>query len=175
MHTHTHARTHTHTHRVFIWYVVFSVDQLYIKFIINKTKQLMTTWGRVFVTNALGAAILAPLVLLGNEPATLAKLDWHEKARVGWFLTSIAVGVCMGYFAMSARTAVSATYFTVIGNVCKILTVFVNFFIWDHHASPVGLASLGVCLIAAYFYEQAPLVKTKAKQSEARSTGLQSV
>jgi hypothetical protein len=122
----------------------------------------MTPWGRVFVTNALGAAILAPLVLLGNEPATLAKLDWHEKARVGWFLTSIAVGVCMGYFAMSARTAVSATYFTVIGNVCKILTVFVNFLIWDHHASPGGLASLGVCLIAAYFYEQAPLAKQKA-------------
>ena len=171
-HTHTHvnhAHTHTHTHatrRVFIWYVVFSIDQLYIKFIINKTKQLMTTWGRVFVTNALGAVILAPLVLLSTEPATLATLDWHKPARVGWFAVSIAIGVCMGYFAMSARTAVSATYFTVIGNVCKILTVFVNFFIWDHHASPGGLASLGICLVAAYFYEQAPLTKATLKKEQ---------
>lgn len=144
---------------VLVWYIIFSIDQLYIKFIIDKTKKLMTTWGRVFVTNALGAIILAPLVLIGSEPATLAELDWTDPMRVGWFVASCIVAVCMGYFAMSARTAVSATYFTVIGNVCKILTVFVNFFIWDRHASPGGLASLGVCLVAAYFYEQAPMAK----------------
>jgi GDP-mannose transporter len=101
---------------VMVWYAIFSIDQLYIKYIINKTKKKMTTWGRVFVTNAIGACIMGPLVLMGDEPAKLGALDWTSTPRVSWFLVSIAIGVCMGYFAMSARTAVSSTYFTVIGN-----------------------------------------------------------
>ena len=157
---------------VMVWYAVFSIDQLYIKHIINKTKQQMTTWGRVFVTNAIGACIMGPLVLLGDEPATLGALDWASTPRVGWFLTSIAIGVCMGYFAMSARTAVSSTYFTVIGNVCKILTVFVNFFLWDKHATPMGLFALGVCLVAAYFYQQAPKRAVKDKGEDRPSAAL---
>ena len=34
---------------------------------------------------------------------------------------SCVLGVSMSYFAFLARSAVSATYFTVIGNVCKVL------------------------------------------------------
>ena len=35
---------------------------------------------------------------------------------------SCAIGVAMSYFAFLCRAAVSATSFTVIGNVCKILS-----------------------------------------------------
>ena len=52
---------------------------------------------------------------------------------------------------------VSATYFTVIGNVCKVITVLINVMIWDKHASPKGLACLFMCLAAAFLYQQAPL------------------
>ena len=51
-------------------------------------------------------------------------------------------GVAMSYFAFLCRAAVSATSFTVIGNVCKILTVLINISIWDKHASPLGLGAL---------------------------------
>lgn len=36
----------------------------------------------------------------------------------------------MSYFAFLARTAISATYFSVIGNVCKIVTILINYMIW---------------------------------------------
>lgn len=65
----------------------------------------------------------------------------------------------MSYFAFLARAAVSATSFTVIGNVCKILTVLINISIWDKHASPVGLGALLICLAAAAAYQQAPFRK----------------
>ena len=51
----------------------------------------------------------------------------------------------------------SATSFTVIGNVCKILTVLINVSIWDKHASPLGLSFLCVCLVGAAAYQQSPL------------------
>jgi solute carrier family 35 protein len=56
---------------------------------------------------------------------------------------------------------VSATSFTVVGIVCKLATVVVNLLIWDKHATPAGLAALGVCLFAGSIYQQAPLRSEK--------------
>ena len=79
---------------------------------------------------------------------------------------SCLLGVAMSYFAFLCRAAVSATSFTVIGNVCKVLTVLINVFIWDKHASKEGLAFLFCCLAAAYFYKQAPMRSTSTEESE---------
>ena len=70
----------------------------------------------------------------------------------------------MSYFAFLCRAAVSATSFTVIGNVCKILTVLINVSIWDKHASPEGLGALLLCLGAAAAYQQSPLRKDAGVQ-----------
>ena len=53
------------------------------------------------------------------------------------------------------RGCLSRRYFTVIGNMCKLVTVVINVLVFDKHASASGLASLFVCLLAAYLYEQA--------------------
>ena len=76
---------------------------------------------------------------------------------VAALLVSCAAGVAMSYFAFLCRSAISATSFTVVGNVCKILTVLINVSIWDKHASPEGLGALLVCLAAAAAYQQSPL------------------
>ena len=55
---------------------------------------------------------------------------------------------------------VSATSYTLIGVLNKCATVLVNLMIWDQHASPVGIASLFVCLVGGTFYQQAPYRKT---------------
>ena len=39
----------------------------------------------------------------------------------------------------------------------QVLTVLINVFIWDKHATPTGLAFLFGSLVCAYFYKQAPL------------------
>ena len=69
----------------------------------------------------------------------------------------------MSYFAFLCRASVSATSFTVIGNVCKILTVVINVSIWDKHASPLGLGALLLCLAAAATYQQYPYRDTTAR------------
>lgn len=38
-------------------------------------------------------------------------------------------GVGMSYFSFALRAAISATSFSIIGNVCKVLTILVNLII----------------------------------------------
>ena len=50
----------------------------------------------------------------------------------------------------------------------QVLTVTINVMMWSNHASPTGLACLFVCLVAAYFYQQAPL-RSAATRANATS------
>mmetsp|Transcript_9531 Transcript_9531/g.31339 ORF Transcript_9531/g.31339 Transcript_9531/m.31339 type:complete len:105 (+) Transcript_9531:832-1146(+) len=62
----------------------------------------------------------------------------------------------MSYLSFLVRDLVSATYFSVIGNLCKVGTIAVNYVIWDNHASPTGIVALFVALAGCAFYQQAP-------------------
>lgn len=57
---------------------------------------------------------------------------------------SCLMGVCMSHAAYLLRDAVSATMFTIVGILCKIVTVIINCLIWDKHASPSGIGFLMV-------------------------------
>ena len=50
-------------------------------------------------------------------------------------LASCLGGLGMSYFSFALRAVISATSFSVIGNVCKVLTILVNLLMWDNHAS----------------------------------------
>ena len=71
----------------------------------------------------------------------------------------------MSYFSWSARAQLSASHFTVIGNICKVATVLLNVALWDKHATPFGLAALALTLGAAYLYEPPPPRAEPNKQS----------
>ncbi len=45
-----------------------------------------------------------------------------------------AVGLAMNFFSWKLREAVSATTVTVIGNICKFITILANILIWDQHS-----------------------------------------
>ena len=98
----------------------------------------------------------------------LRNFQWTG-ASIAALSVSCALGVGMSYFAFLCRAQVSATYFTVIGNVCKVLTVLINIAIWDKHATPVGLGFLFVCLVAAYFYQPSPMRSRPAVEPERQS------
>jgi GDP-mannose transporter len=137
------------------WYCIFCFDQIYIKHVVDNVK-MESNWGRVYYSNLLACV---PLVVLGvatGDVQTIRDFTWTWQAFLA-FSMSCALGVAMSYFSFLARTAVSATYFSVIGNVCKFLTILINYFMWDHHANLPGLACLLVCLVCAYMYEPAPL------------------
>ena len=132
---------------------------MYIKHAVDSVP-VESNWGRVFYTN-LWACLISGGITLATEPQVL---PWTEGQN--WSIltpvslaalgVSCVLGVAMSYFAFLARSSVSATCFTVIGNVCKVVTVLINVFIWDKHASPTGLAFLFGSLVCAYFYKQAP-------------------
>ena len=147
---------------VIVWFTVFSFDQIYIKHKVDTVK--MTTWTQVYYTNSLASPILFSILVGTGEIATLSTFRWSSTS-IFWLSTSAAMGVAIAYFSFLARSAVSATYFTVIGNTCKVLTVFINVVMWDLHATPAGLFSLFICLVGAYFYKQAPLRAEKSQQS----------
>jgi len=137
-----------------LWYGVFCLDQIYLKHVVNTVK-MDSNWGRVYYSNLLASA---PLIFtFAGDASELEALRGMDKAAAVAVGVSVVLGAAMSYFAWSARALLSATSFTVVGNVCKLLTISINVVMWDKHASPVGIVCLLFCLGSAYFYKQAPL------------------
>jgi len=141
---------------VSIWYVVFIIDQIYIKHVCNTVK-MKTNWGKVYYTNLLSSL---PLIFMVAGAQEVSTVEWTATGVAALGLSCI-LGVAMSYFAFLARSLISATYFTIVGNTCKLLTIILNQLMWDLHANSVGVGSLLFCLVCAYFYEQAPERKKK--------------
>lgn len=137
-----------------LWYLVFLMDQLYLKHVCQKVK-MKSNWGRVYYLNLLASTPLFFSFIINQELANDG-VNWNIYS-ITFLLISCLLGLAMSYFAFLARHAVSATSFTVLGNVCKINTVVINLLIWDKHANIPGLIALSLCLACAYFYKQAPL------------------
>ena len=145
-----------------LWYVIFCMDQIYLKHVINTVK-MDSTWGRVFYSNFLASVPLV-FTFINDSDEIEALKNMSTSAFMAVFL-SVALGVGMSYFAWKARALLSAASFTVVGNVCKVLTIAINVSLWDKHASPVGIGCLMFCLVAAYFYQQAPM-RSDSKDSD---------
>ena len=137
-----------------IWYVIFCLDQIYLKHVTDTVK-MESNWGRVFYSNFLASVPLV-FTLSGDVDEIEALQNISFEAAMAVFV-SVALGVGMSYFAWLARSELSAASFTVVGNTCKILTIAINVALWDKHASPFGIGCLLFCLGAAFFYKQAPM------------------
>lgn len=138
---------------VYAWYSLFTFDQIFIKHTIGVVK--MTTWGRVYYTNLLPIIpFLYMFYASGDEFEKITQTDIN-KIFTPLLMLSWVLGTCISFFAFITRHAVSATLFTVIGNVCKFLTILVNFAVWDKHATDIGVVFLIICIMAAYLYEPA--------------------
>lgn len=74
------------------------------------------------------------LMLLNSETKHLS-IGSMPTAGVIALVLSCAGGLGMSYFSFALRAVISATSFSVIGNICKVLTILVNILMWDQHAS----------------------------------------
>ena len=74
---------------------------------------------------------------------------------------SCIFGLAISFFGFSCRRAISATGFTVLGIVNKLLTVVINFVIWDKHSTFVGTIGLLICMIGGVMYQQSTSNKPK--------------
>merc|ERR1711865_1002533 len=143
---------------VALWYLVFCVDQLYLRRIIDVVP-MSSNWGRVYYSNILSCM---PLPFLAYQQQEQAPAVWSTSA-VFVFVLSLILGTSISYFAWATRSLLSATSFSVLGNICKVVSILINVTIWDKHATPLGLLCLSLCLGSALLYEQAPMKGGTAK------------
>ncbi|KAG0554822.1 hypothetical protein KC19_12G122100 [Ceratodon purpureus] len=142
----------------FLYVASMSIDFVYVKHIVMTVG--LNTWGLVLYNN-LEALLLFPIELFVMGEGALMKtqtsdstLDWYSLKMWLPVLLSCAFGFSISYFGMSCRRAISATGFTVLGVVNKLLTVVINLVIWTKHASAAGTLGLLICIFGGVFYQQ---------------------
>ncbi|XRB17856.1 GDP-mannose transporter [Pseudoscourfieldia marina] len=136
------------------WYVLAVVEMIWVKHIINTVP--MTMFGRCYYQNALSIPFTLVLGVLFGETKRIREQAWDAYAII-WLAASCVAAVGISYMSFLLRDVVSATSFSVIGNVCKIATIAVNYAIWNVHATVYGISSLLLSLFGCAVYQQAPL------------------
>ncbi|KAL6581380.1 GDP-mannose transporter gonst3 [Orobanche minor] len=146
--------------------VSMSVDFVYIKHVVMTIG--LNTWGLVLYNN-LEALLLFPVELL--VMGELKKIEHGISDESDGYYYSFGVvlpvglsclfGLAISFFGFSCRRAISATGFTVLGIVNKLLTVVINLVIWDKHSTLVGTVGLLICMAGGIMYQQSTSNKTK--------------
>jgi drug/metabolite transporter (DMT)-like permease len=119
---------------------------------------LESLWTPVLYTNTFSVLPALAVCFLSNElaPESLATFEVTSSSYL-WLGMSCAFGIAISWSGFWCQSMVSATTYTVVGVMNKMLTVTVNTLIWDKHASMYGIASLCICLAGGSLYQQAPL------------------
>lgn len=137
-----------------IYFVFIVVEMVFVKFVVETVP--MSTWTRVYYNNALSIPLVAiSSGLLGFGQFMTVEWGVEHGLIVG---LSCMVGVAISYAGFNLRKLVSATTFTVIGVMCKLITVLLNDLLWSQHSNMMGHIGLGLCIAAGWAYE-----KTKAQ------------
>ncbi|XP_073129972.1 GDP-mannose transporter GONST3 [Henckelia pumila] len=144
--------------------VSMSIDFVYIKHVVMTIG--LNTWGLVLYNN-LEALLLFPveLLIMGElkkiEHEISDESEWHSFQVVLPVGLSCLFGLAISFFGFSCRRAISATGFTVLGIVNKLLTVVINLVIWDKHSTFVGTVGLLICMIGGILYQRSTSSKSK--------------
>ncbi|KAJ8563297.1 hypothetical protein K7X08_031749 [Anisodus acutangulus] len=127
----------------------------------------LNTWGLVLYNN-LEALLLFPIeqLIMGELKKIKHEIqdesDWHSFQVVLPVALSCLFGLAISFFGFSCCRAISATGFTVLGIVNKLLTVVINLAIWDTHSKLIGTVGLLICMFGGVMYQQSTSNKPKA-------------
>lgn len=154
--------------------VSMSIDFVYIKHVVMTIG--LNTWGLVLYNN-LEALLLFPLELL--IMGELKKIKHEISDETDWYSFQVVLpvglsclfGLAISFFGFSCRRAISATGFTVLGIVNKLLTVVINLVIWDKHSTFVGTIGLLICMFGGTMYQQSTKDKPKVLKEEITQQG----
>ena len=139
---------------VLCYYFIISVEMIFGKKITRDVKCSLAT--SVFLTNLFTLPAMLTLSHSLGESWSVDILWENFSYAVVLFLSCVA-GTGIGFAGWWCRSLISATSFTVVGIVNKVLTVILNIVVWDKHATPIGTFYLLVCLGGGVAYQQAPL------------------
>lgn len=121
----------------------------------------MSTWSRSFYQNALAVPPMLLVSLVSGEMAIVLRGGAGSFAW-GMVAASCVAGLGMSYFSFALRAVISATSFSVIGNVCKVLTILVNMMMWDQHSSEFFVFFRGF-FVVGFFLSSFSVRKNKKK------------
>jgi len=144
-----------------IYFVLICAEMTIGKHMMQNYK-LSSIWGSVLLTNATALPQMFLLSFGRGEFTNLHSSLFHV-SRTLWVIIfgSCVVGTLIGWTGWNCRNIVSATSYTLIGVVNKLLTVILSVVFLEKHASVEGLVSLGLCIAASTLYRQPPMRTTK--------------
>jgi len=140
-----------------VWFSLLIFQLTYAKKLVSGLG-LNSIWSPVLYTNALALFPTALIGGLSGDFTSVKTVTWTTPA-CSWLLLSCVTGLGISWTGFKCQQVLTATAYTVVGVMNKLLTVLLNVLIWDQHASPAGIAALCVCLGGGALYQQAPLRK----------------
>ena len=146
---------------VWMWAIsyllVLAFEMVYVKHVLNELP--MSTWTRVYYNNALALLFCPPFFVIGGgEYARLADAlaALQQAAPAGLVALSCVFGIGISFTGFGFRNLVTATSFTVVGVMNKVLTVLASMLLFNNTATPLGVCALLACIGAGTMYRQAP-------------------
>ena len=112
----------------------------------------MSTWSRVYYNNTLSIVPAVTICVVSGELSSLIHFEWTSQHFFA-ISASCVVATGISFFAFQLRAMVSATSFTVIGVLNKVLAVLLNIVVWEYHAGPLGLVGLFLCIGAGTLFQ----------------------
>ena len=145
-----------------VWFALLIFQLTYGKKLVTGLG-LKSIWSPVLYTNALACMPTATIGWVSGDFGALKEVDWTI-AAVCWLGLSCVAGVGISWAGFKCQQVITATAYTVVGVLNKLLTVLINSLIWDKHAPPLGIAALCICLGGGALYQQAPVRKPPGYQ-----------
>mmetsp|Transcript_72474 Transcript_72474/g.207917 ORF Transcript_72474/g.207917 Transcript_72474/m.207917 type:complete len:341 (-) Transcript_72474:146-1168(-) len=126
-------------------------------------------WGATLYTNTLAALPMLSVAVSSLEFKRFTPGEAHDVTGLLWLAVSCVIGVGISWSGWNCRSKISATTYTLVGVICKFVSVILNMLLWDKHATPVGMLMLSVCLVASSLYQQAPMRSGEHEVSTSKS------
>lgn len=133
------------------WWVLVALQMTYGKVLTDNI--VMTQWERVFYNNILA---LPPTVVLYFVTGENLKQLSRKDGDALYLILSCFVGVAISYSGWKCRSVVTATMFTLVGVLNKILTIMVAVVLWPKESSLIKTSALFACVGFGLLYEEAP-------------------
>ena len=125
-----------------VWFSLLVFQLTYGKYLVSGLG-LKSVWSPVLYTNLLSLVPTLAIGLISGEYHKLLHVELTT-AGVTWLLVSCVDGTGISWAGFSCQTVISATAYTVVGVMNKMLTEILTVLIWDKHASPLGIFARGV-------------------------------
>jgi len=138
-----------------LWYFGLVFESVYVKFFVSESK--LSVSEQSYYQNLFSLPVLCIIAISTGELQNVSSFGFGKMIHVVSLLFSCVFGLGMSYLSFTLRGQISATSFTMVGNVCKLVSIALNSVVWNRHASDFGTMSVILCVCSSIFYEQPPL------------------